>query len=145
MTGRDFSNGISGILVQDLPNFVQGPRMFGKRKTPLQNSQPIRPASDGVPLMGDSRRKGYTQFLTFVYSPALTDLFPLPVLGYTQFPTAENQRPEHSKVSYGDSIALSAERIHLSRSASCASQNALSSKIRPGGTKCASRCSSWSN
>jgi hypothetical protein len=33
------------FLVQDLPNFAQGPRMFGKRKTPLQNSRSIPPPS----------------------------------------------------------------------------------------------------
>jgi hypothetical protein len=40
-----FQNGFLGVLVQDLPNFVQGPRMFGKRKTPFQNSQSIAQSS----------------------------------------------------------------------------------------------------
>jgi hypothetical protein len=37
----DFPNGILGVLVQDFPDSAQGARMFGKRKTPLQNSPSI--------------------------------------------------------------------------------------------------------
>src|SRR4051812_9490308 len=54
MARRDLSNGILGVLVQDFQDFVRGPRMFGvfgvfgKRKTPSQDSRPIQlPDSDG--------------------------------------------------------------------------------------------------
>ena len=45
MAGRASPNGFLGVLVQDLPNSVQGTRRLGKRKTPFQNSRSIAQSS----------------------------------------------------------------------------------------------------
>jgi hypothetical protein len=49
LAGGGFPNGfLGGSRAGFLPNLLQGARMFGKRKTPLQDSRPIQlPDSDG--------------------------------------------------------------------------------------------------